>query len=95
MSETKHTPGPWGVQRYRNYVGFSVWAGDRGCIAERWYDTEQNPPYGDEIVANARLISAAPELLAFARRYLDSDATTAECDALAKAAIAKATGGAA
>lgn len=65
MSESKHTPGPWEVQSYTNYKGWSVWANDRGCIAEgciaeRWYDADQQP---DELKANARLIAAAPELL--------------------------------
>jgi hypothetical protein len=61
--ETKHTPGPWKISKYINYIGFSVWAADRGCIAERWYDKTQDKPYGDELNANAQLISAAPDLL--------------------------------
>lgn len=60
---TKMTTGPWDVQQYRNHIGFSVWAPGRGCIAERWYDNEQAPPYGDEILANARAIASVPELL--------------------------------
>lgn len=62
-TETKHTPGPWAVQRYANYIGFGVYAHGRGCIAERWYDKQQDEPYGPEILANARLIAAAPDLL--------------------------------
>lgn len=57
---TKHTPGPREVTQYENFRGYSIWAKDRGCISERWYDTDQKPPYGDEIEVNARLISAAP-----------------------------------
>lgn len=59
--KTQHTPGPWKIVRYSNYTGFSVWAGDRGCIAERWYDKEQDQPYGAEVDSNARLIAAAPD----------------------------------
>lgn len=58
-----HTPGPWTIQRYTNYYGFSIYAESRGCIAERWYSKEQVRPYRDEMEANARLIAAAPALL--------------------------------
>ena len=61
--KTKHTPGPWGITQYTNYIGWSVYAKNRGCIAERWYDSEQKTPNRDELYANARLIAAAPELL--------------------------------
>lgn len=60
----KHTPPPWELNKYEDFTGFSIWAQGRGCIAERWYDKDQESPYGDEIVANGRLISAAPDLLA-------------------------------
>lgn len=59
----KHTPGPWTLQRYEEYTGYSIWAGDRGCIAEKWYPEAQNTKdHGLELVANARLIAAAPTL---------------------------------
>lgn len=47
----------------------------------------------DEKRANqlCELLNSRDELLAFAQRYLDSDATTPELDKLAKAALAKAT----
>ena len=61
--KTQHSPGPWELQTYTNYVGFAINAPGRGCIAERWYDTPQEEPYGSELVANARLILAAPDLL--------------------------------
>lgn len=59
LSEPGHSPLPWTVERYTNYVGWSIWSGNRGCIAERWYDREQSQPYGDEITANAKLICLA------------------------------------
>ena len=63
MNKHEHSPGPWEVTKYVNYSGFGIYAPGRGCIAERWYDTEQPSPYRYEIGANARLIAAAPELL--------------------------------
>lgn len=69
MNETKHTAGPWHIQRYRNFVGYSIWASGRGCIAERWYPSEQEQPYGDEIGANAALIVSAPDGLALAKTF--------------------------
>ena len=59
---SKHTPGTWAIGRYSNYIGFAIFAPNRGCIAERWYDADQESPYGDEIIANARLIAAAPDM---------------------------------
>ena len=56
---TPWTPGPWKVSRYENYVGFSIWADGVGCIAERWWPTEEKSV---PIEANAHLIAAAPAL---------------------------------
>jgi hypothetical protein len=61
---TQHTPGEWFINQYTNWTGYSIHAKNRGCIAERWYDKDQDQPYGSEIMANARLIAAAPDLLA-------------------------------
>lgn len=58
--KTKHTPGPWTVQRYSNYNGFSIWAPNIGCVAERWCPSEDTET---PFEANARLIAAAPDLL--------------------------------
>ena len=52
MSNQTHTPGPWRVN------GASVWS-DAGYVAEL-----SSPRGPDERDANARLIAAAPELLA-------------------------------
>jgi len=57
----KHTPGPWHVNTLE-VVPFSIHA-HRGCVAEVSRGT-MNEVGADEIEANARLIAAAPELLA-------------------------------
>lgn len=66
------TEGPWGVNRYDNYIGWSIYARDRGCIAERWYDARQKPPYSDELAVNAVFIVAARTELPAALRRLDA-----------------------
>ncbi len=91
----QHTPGPWDVEPKgsRHFVdgadGLTVAYLDRAGVRER-----------AEIEANARLIAAAPDLLA--ALYLiatDQSAIYSGANAhignIARAAIAKATGGAA
>jgi hypothetical protein len=85
-----HTPGPWtadiaaGNCASVSPIGFAWW----GC------------PVSEETRANARLIAAAPDLLAALRDMLaaqvcdDNGGDCAVCDA-ARAAIACATGDAA
>ena len=60
---TKHTPGPWGLA-LGELMGASVTAenGDR-IIAEVVYPYETTG-WGPEDEANARLLAAAPDLLA-------------------------------
>lgn len=107
--ETKHTPGPWRAEQVRmggprnSYLAWSV-QGKGGCVAEIRYTGihPKNQICGDE--ANARLIAAAPELLAalrdmvksaeYAAMALEAPAKCAMRDnlAAANAAIAKATG---
>lgn len=69
MREAKYTPGPWGIQRYLNYEGFSIWSESsslnpphKGCIVERWEDG-MSEERAAVMLANARLIAAAPELV--------------------------------
>jgi hypothetical protein len=68
MSEQKHTKGPWGYQprnpKYKGYSGFTVYQQeilesgiDRFTLLATVHDSENAE-------ANARLIAAAPELLA-------------------------------
>ncbi len=79
---TKHTPGPWGSQDNPVLV--------RGCnfLSHAHYETELGR-------ANARLIAAAPDLLAacveFVRKVDAGEARSTKSAAQMRAAIAKAT----
>jgi hypothetical protein len=108
MGETKHTPGPWHVDD-GTFEGIEtgVYSADALiCVAENGECMEM--AFGDERwsvhEANARLIAAAPDLLAALSRLheiahgswfgddgTDSDEERAAMVA-ARAAIAKATG---
>ena len=97
----QHTPGPWTVdgQHYDYYASFSVKAGGRGVCA---ISSNIKRP-GAESAANARLIAAAPDLLAALQAMVDAyqqhfdvmPVAWQTYDYIARAAIAKATGGAA
>lgn len=57
----KRTPGPWRAVQNRHTQAFTaIGNGDYGAVAS----TEYCRPSPDENEANARLIAAAPELLA-------------------------------
>jgi hypothetical protein len=100
MSAAKHTPGPWAACGDYPYGMTTVcdYRGGKGpytpvAICGQGIDRPQ-----DERDANARLIAAAPELLAALETVANSIAmgmTHNEVQAFARAAIAKATGGAA
>lgn len=107
-TKAKHTPGPWTaedttegntreIQRFHDCeLGFQIWAKQRIAFTER-----QNVG-ADVEAANARLIAAAPELLAACKRAEASAwlvATSGNADAVAiheelRTAIAKAEGAA-
>jgi hypothetical protein len=86
MSDTQHTPGPWRI----GDAGFTVFGPPNpGALPETIAPTKSR--------ANARLIAAAPELLAALQSILDIEPSGLSNDerrlyALARAAIAKATG---
>lgn len=87
----KHTPGPWKVSPTSHHAHDYRIDGPDGLMD---FDA-------DEARANARLISAAPDLLAVCQRMLreiefgGTNATAIRCMIEdAKAAIAKAEGGA-
>ena len=86
----KHTPGPWIWS-----AGLSIWReSDSQIVSSVACDSVFNPT--EEEVSNARLISAAPDLLAALESLLD-DADVCEVagdDAIrqARSAIAKASG---
>ena len=94
MSAPTHTPGPWEACEpgdYGDYHGQCVVIlGDDKRVAVVLGEDE-------EAVANARLIAAAPHLLGALQELLGCDKTQTSIGAVmrARAAIAKATGGAA
>lgn len=93
MSE-KHTSGPWHIERINNRTrsGFNASIRSPGCDVAEVYGWED-----EENVANARLIAAAPELLAALQWYVEHDDSTGDSEyyaaglEAAQAAIAKAT----
>ena len=95
MTETKHTPGPWKTRK--GFFSDAVEIYKPKHLMKPFIPTEiaiirSEGPEGE---ANARLISAAPELLealqAFVKYADDVNDDSPEFDR-ARAAIAKATG---
>ena len=84
MKDTQHTPGPWYAEK------FCIWAGD--CFVAGTATGQGDP----EQQANARLIAAAPDLLA-ALYSIATDPSAiysganAHIGDIARSAIAKAT----
>jgi hypothetical protein len=74
-----NTPGPWkAVKGDTNVVCDGAWgdvqeAGDDYAIATIWADTDE---LESDAEANARLIAAAPDLLAALKEYLEWGAMT-------------------
>ena len=64
MSNEEHTPGPW------HSNGTAVWSGEK-MVAAVYGDDPDCKPDG-RMKANARLIAAAPKLLAFVSEYLEA-----------------------
>ena len=100
---SKHTPGPWfvgAVNRKKQFTDINTNSRDDRLAYTSWvglaraYGCEDDKEAGNEVMeANARLISAAPELLDFAKEWLaqqgnDNNYMTQK----AKEAIAKAEG---
>lgn len=90
---TQHTPGPWndGMDSKGNLI-----------LMQRYSDPYLSPEdINEEWQANLRLVSAAPDLLVALQSLIDMDVAyqrgpkVAEAVNNARAAIAKATGGAA
>jgi hypothetical protein len=96
MSEAKHTPGPWVVS------GFSIHTkSGRPIVNSLWHPPQPPKGAGEELQvesdANARLIAAAPHLLAILRSFLMQtlQGPVLERDSIiseARAAIAQAEG---
>ena len=84
-----YTPGPWTVQRRSGLAGREVCAGE---LVVATVNTTSNTERNRE--ANARLIAAAPELLALIERVVDNDAIAMDSRALhtdARALLARIT----
>lgn len=65
MSEAKHTPGPWSFRTDGVTGDNGIHADGTGIFAEAFADIRRaGEDARDEAHANARLIAAAPELLA-------------------------------
>ena len=102
MSEAKHTPGPWAYREGRAEMRESSTvhkADDPEFILGHVICESVNKAQRTEDVANARLIAAAPDLLAACRRLLQwhfldvSGHLPDSIVAAAEAAVAKATHG--
>lgn len=92
MTKAAHTPGPWKA-RHWDAAAWEVDKGNPFIIA-----FPKNVQLLDELEANARLISAAPDLLNVAKQCLERNWNPFEPDNQSalwhelKAAIAKAEG---
>lgn len=94
---SKHTPGPWFISgRMTKFIEARIPGGMIQEVAGVG-PTDFDNGYGEQQEANARLISAAPDLLAAAERVLEKldhptlGVTIYDADAL-RDAIAKARG---
>ncbi|PXX60719.1 hypothetical protein SAMN05660489_04356 [Pseudomonas sp. LAMO17WK12:I10] len=67
MTEKKHTPGPWIARK----TGGQGWVGQRGWAIDFNEDQEQVVDFVYE-EADAKLIAAAPDLLAAAQKTVDA-----------------------
>ncbi len=89
MSETKHTPGPWQIEKTDAFVNnqprYSLVGQDGEWLGwlNKW------PDHPKESAANARLIAAAPELLNSAKEAL-AHFDRLDCKDSLRLAIAKA-----
>jgi len=98
---SKHTPGPWETDAAEHdspYQNILVMHGQHRAVCTVWIDDAPVQDFNAEQRANARLIAAAPDLLAFAQEFLadyqsdDGMASMKKYAGMAYAAIAKATG---
>lgn len=106
MSKHKHTPGPWrvtdldqhpGIENHNESVSIIIFGYRKGLDTNPYDDSGVRGKTRKEAIANAHLIAAAPDLLEALESIVEcleySDDPPA-CMAMARAAIAKAKGGA-
>ncbi len=93
MSTTKHTPGPWALYPYPTRPYFTQVHVNGAAIADVYASGLLKP---EETTANARLIAAAPDLLAALKVLMHPDGLSLRNMPLnvnqARAAIQKAEG---
>lgn len=88
---TKHTPGPWTVVKNGNINSLVRYSdGENASYVAQCNDMQLCPEHGT-VEANARLIAAAPGLLAALQLCVARDSSLKD-NATVMAAIAKATG---
>ena len=100
MSEAKHTPGPWVIERPINHVGMVEIDGPSLTCRGFTIATDVDAQRAACIEADARLIAAAPDLLEALEWALDAwdthnrtgDPMQGDWESYAIAAIAKAKG---
>ena len=88
---TKHTPGPWHVGGLQGTGRAAIVYSPDGysiCDCKSYHGKRE----WSEMEANARLIAAAPDLLAALEYWFDSNADSKKLAGMARAAIAKAKG---
>ena len=108
MSEAKHTKGPWMVDAVSTFGAYGVWTdyathpghdgagyGSQICSMFTVSFQQTDQATRAERDANARLIAAAPDLLAACGVALLTRACDKATRDMLRAAIAKATGGSA
>jgi len=101
-TQTAHTPGPWRVTEYGGEIAIHAEDNTKVALPEKWFASDRV-----EAAANAHLIAAAPELLAALESIAagsvqdtgENGMGTVNIDRetmqlIARAALAKATGGA-
>lgn len=100
---TKHTPGPWRIGSLASYDGYTgqpfrnVWAGQDEAATVVARAIRSDGAMTNDVDADARLIAAAPELLEaciYLAEGIEACGVTGVYLDQARAAIAKATGGA-
>jgi hypothetical protein len=99
---SKHTPGPWKISHgcLPGDAGFSIGTNNAAArnvsiVAECWPCTIVSEDHRRELFSNARLITAAPDLLEACRQMLEGmEVEGYSCDTMdmARDAIAKAEG---
>lgn len=67
MAKQQHTPGPWTIRHGTNIFGVRRDVGHEGSIATTATHGSNQVDCGPESEANARVIAAAPSLLAACR----------------------------